>query len=114
MALSKAEREDGWVSVPQPTPLEVAVLRRVARGYLLRTNGEDRKGNLATWFTYDDGTPMSHLTKKGFWQDELRAVERMVDNGWLIPVEGESILDGPPQRYRARTVKDGPLPKFVR
>jgi len=104
--LSKAEREEGYRSVPQPRPEEVAVLRRVSRGALLRTNREDKP----PLFTYEDGT---RLSRDG--QREEEAIDRMIKHGWLIPIEGEVLFEGcSAQRFRARTIEDGPTPKFIR
>ncbi len=107
--LSKAEREKGYRPVPQLRPEEVAVLRRVSRGALLRTNRE----NKPPLFTYEDGTAMTRLSRDGEREEE--AVYRMVKHGWLIPIEGETLIEGcAAQRYRARTAQDGPTPKFIR
>ncbi len=108
--LSKAEREAGYRAVPRPTPQQTAVLRRVARGFLLVTYTE--KGPI---FTYEDGSRMTSLNKKG---DNSRIVAHMIAEGWLIPV-GKEVLPFagepmPPQRYRARTIEDGLLPRVVK
>ncbi len=106
--LSKAEREEGYRTVPQPTPLQVAILRRIAAGFLLRTHTD--KG---ACFTYDDGSALSSMTKGALRERE--AIEAMVRRGLLIPIEDETLIEGvPPQRYRARTPADGPLPRFTK
>ncbi len=108
MSLSKDERKLGWRSVPQPTPQQTAVLRRVAAGFLLRTQTAG-----GTMFSYDDGTKLPIMTKGGL--RDTAAVEGMIEYGWLIPLPDESLIEGgPPQRYRARTIEDGLLPRFVR
>ncbi len=110
--LSKAEREMGYRPVPQPTEPEVAILRRVAGGFLLRT--ETEKGPL---FHYEDGSRMTSLEKPLSKTDDAKRIDRMVARGYLIAMKGETLphlKDAPPQRYRARTPSDGPLPKFTK
>ncbi len=115
MGLSKAERERGYRPVPQPNEQHIAVLRRVARGFLLVTHTTGKDGSPVTLYTYEDGTPMTSLNKKG---DNSRVVARMVAEGWLIPIENEALpFHGEPmspQRCRARTIADGPTPRFVK
>lgn len=109
MSLSKNERALGWRLVARPNEQQVAVLRRVAKGFLLVTQGIKGKQ-----YSYEDGSPITSLNKKG---DNSRAIARMIAEGWLIPVEKEVLPFAgepmPPQRYRARTVADGPLPRFI-
>lgn len=105
MALSKAEKEAGYVAVPQPTPAMTAILRRVAMGHLQATHTEE-----GVVYTYDDGTPIAY----GKRPISKGVVEGAAKQGWLIPVKGESMFEGPPQRYRARTIDDGPLPRFYK
>jgi hypothetical protein len=115
MALSKAEREAGYRPVPQPSPEQVTVLRRVSAGYLMRTHRVDDNGKSRVEFSYEDGSRMTSLAKPGARCDDEKIVNGMIANGWLIPIEGETLIDGaPPQRYRARTAEDGPLPRFVK
>ena len=116
MVLSKDEREAGYRSVPQPSPEQVAVLRRVASGYLTVTRGTDEKGRPSVEYTYDDGAQMTLLGKIG--ADQERAVTWMVACGWLISIPNEALPliegeAGQPQRYRVRTLADGPLPKWI-
>lgn len=104
MALSRAEKDAGYKAVPQPSPRMTEILRRVAAGCLLATQTEN-----GTIYTYDDGTPVRY--GKHMLSDSN--VKSAVTHGWLIPIKGESMFDGPPQRYRARMVEDGPLPRFI-
>ena len=107
MGLSKTERDAGYKAVPQPGEHTIAILRRVARGFLLVTQHEDR-----TVYCYDDGTKIRN-SQGGLVTG--RQVKAMIRHGWLLPIKGESLItDGPPQRYRARTVEDGPLPRWRR
>lgn len=105
MGLSKAEREAGYKSVPLPSDYTTAILRRVARGSINVTLTE--KG---AEYRYDDGTLV--CTQKGA-PLSASAFNRMVREGWLLPIEGGSFLeDGPPQQYRARRPDDPALPRF--
>lgn len=110
MGLTKDERMAGYRPVPQPNEQQVAILRRVALGFLLVTQGE--KGPV---YTYDDGSPLPNLSRT---VGNERSVKRMIAEGWLMPIEGEALpfhsAPTPPQRYRARTVEDGALPRFVK
>lgn len=108
MPLSKAEREAGFRPVPQPSEYTAAILRRVAAGFLLVTHVEE-EGKTVTRYTYDDGTPIRD--QKGHALSS-RAIAQMIKHRWLIPIDGESMFDGPPQRYRSRTLADGPLPRW--
>lgn len=112
MSLTKREKEAGYKSVPQPTEHDAKILRRVAKGFLLVTLGKNDNGETVTRYCYDDGTPICDQKGRHL---STRAVNRMIRQHWLLPVKGESLWgDGPPQRYRARTVDDGPLPRFMR
>ena len=75
----------------RPTDKEVAILRRIARGFLLVTKGE--KGDT---FTYEDGSPVTHEGKHGF------PLTKFLHNRWIKPVEGEELIEGMPQRYVLR------------
>lgn len=79
----------------RPSEAEVAILRRISRGHLQVTQGME-DGKPATFYTYDDGTPVSRIGKHGFTNLTL---SRFINNGWIVGVEGESMFDGPPQRY---------------
>ena len=107
MSLTRAERDAGYRAVPQPGEHTTMILRRVARGFLLVTQTPDGR----TLYCYDDGTPI-HNEKGG--PVTSSAIKAMIRNGWLIPIRGESLLgeDGPPQRYRARTLQDPVLPRW--
>lgn len=67
---------------------------------------------------YDDGTVIRDAKGRPL---SKREINRMVKQGWLIPIEGESLFSrlssappgDVPQRYRARTPDDGPLPRFT-
>ena len=112
MSLTKAEREQGYKAAPQPSPHITAILRRVALGFVLATRVEEN-GAAVVRYCYDDGTVIR--TAKGRPVD-ANTVSRMIAEGWLIPIKGETLPlgeEGPPQRYRARTVADGLLPKFI-
>lgn len=105
MGLSKTERDAGYKAVPQPGEHTLAILRRVARGFLLVTQNEGR-----TLYCYDDGTPVRNSNGGEIAGHQIKA---MIKRGWLLPIKGESLLtDGPPQRYRARTIEDGLLPRW--
>lgn len=110
MGLTKAERELGYRPTPQPNEQQVAVLRRVARGFLLVTHTD--KGAV---YSYDDGTRLASLSKTG---ENDRIIKRMIAEGWLLPIDKETLPFAgeamPPQRYRARTVADGALPRFTK
>ena len=105
MTLSKAEKDAGYIAAPQPTAAMTTILRRVAMGHLQVTLTDE-----GVAYTYDDGTPIIYGKKP----IQKGVVERAAKAGWLIPIEKESMFDGPPQRYRARNVDDGPLPKFYK
>lgn len=108
MSLSKAEREAGFRPIPQPSPGVAVILRRVARGSLMVTHTEDGQ----TLYCYEDGTVICDAKGRALTG---RAVKRMINEGWLLPIDGGSFLEhGPPQQYRARTVTDGPLPRWER
>lgn len=105
MGLSKAARDAGYRPVPQPSEHTALILRRVAGGHLMVTHAAD-----GTQYCYEDGTPVRDSKGR---EIKPRAIRAMIKNRWLIPIEGESFLqDGPPQRYRARSPADGPLPKW--
>ena len=113
MPLTKDERKAGYKQPPTPAPWAQLVLRRIAGGYLLLTLGES--GGRAC---YDGGAKImipyiknkEHRTREMTGND----VKLWVQRGWLIPIEGEALFaDGPPQRYRARTVSDGLLPRVI-
>jgi hypothetical protein len=58
---------------------------------------------------------MTSLAKPGSRTDDAALIDRMVHRGFLIPVPGETLIEGgPAQRYRARGVADGALPKFTK
>jgi hypothetical protein len=68
--------------------------------------------------SYDSGAPIwMEITKNGKRVKQQMGgdtVALWVTRRWLIPIKGESLFeDGPPQRYRARTIADGPLPRIV-
>ena len=113
MTLTKDEREAGYTQPPMPAPWAQLILRRIAGGYLMLTLDED--GGRAS---YDDGAAITipytengeHRTRQMTGND----IKLWVRHGWLIPIEGETLFaDGPPQRYRARTIADGPLPRII-
>lgn len=106
MGLSKAERDAGYRPVPLPSEHTSVILRRVAAGFLMVTHCE----NGERLYCYEDGTPVRDAKERPI---DGRMVRAMIRQGWLLPVGGESLLkDGPPQRYRARTPADGPLPRW--
>jgi hypothetical protein len=111
MGLSKDEREAGYKQKPLPSDHAMAILRRVARGTVNVTIGADDNGRPRTWFCYEDG----HVVRNAKGEElSVSAFNRMVSQGWLVPVEGGSFLeDGPPQQYRARTPDDPPLPRIT-
>lgn len=112
MSLTKNEREQGYLEPPRPSPHTVAILRRVARGYLLVTHGTNDKNRPEIIYCYDDGTGVRDFRGKPI---SSRKIHTMVAEGWLIPVKGESLFpDGTPQRYRARTLEDGMLPRIIK
>lgn len=112
MGLSKEERDAGYRTRPLPSAHVTAVLRRVAGGSISVTLGEDERGNPRTWFCYDDGTVVRDHKRRELSE---QAFNRMVREGWLIPVEGGSLLeDGPPQQYRARKPSDPLLPRIIK
>jgi hypothetical protein len=84
---------------PMPSPHEVAILRRAARGYVQVTMREGTN----PLYSYDDGVVINSGKRDG---SELGAgaFNRMVKQGWLIPIKGESLLgdEGPAQRYTAQ------------
>jgi hypothetical protein len=113
MPLTKAERELGYRENPRPPGWAEPILRRIAGGYLMMTLDED-----GAFATYADGKeiwmPTTRNGERRTVQMDLDTVKAWVKRGWLIPIEGESLLpDGPPQRYRARTIADGILPRIV-
>jgi hypothetical protein len=114
MTLTSEEREAGYKQPPTPAPWAQIILRRIAGGYLMLTmDGNDG------WASYDDGTKIMisyiHNREPRTRQMSGHDVKLWVKRGWLIPIEGETLFeDGPAQRYRARTVADGPLPRIVR
>jgi hypothetical protein len=79
-----------------PTPLEVAILRRCAAGYIKVTLTE--KGSQ---YSYDDGTELPLRTPRGD-RHGTKHFQRLVSNGWLIPDADSLLPGGPPQVYRAR------------
>lgn len=107
MSLTKREKEAGYRPVPLPTATVTNILRRVAKGFLMVTHCEDGE----VLYCYDDGTVIRDHKRRVL---SKRAINHMIREHWLIPIEGESMFGGPPQRYRARTVDDGPLPRFVK
>jgi hypothetical protein len=114
MTLTKEEREAGYTQPPMPTPWAQLILRRIAGGYLLLTL--DENGGQAS---YDNGTKITipYIKNKEPRTREMTGndVKLWVRRGWLIPIEGETLFEGgPPQRYRARTVADGPLPRLIK
>ena len=79
-----------------PTPDEVAMLRRIARGYARTTNTGG-----GPQYHYDDGTPMP-LRKGKLDPYGTKAFKRLVHNGWLIP-QGDALIPGTlSQTYKAR------------
>lgn len=79
---------------PTPSPVEVAILRRIARGHLLVTQKTDERGGSSTHYCYDDGMALPHYGKMGF------SLHKFVSNGWLVAVPGETLIAGAPaQRY---------------
>jgi hypothetical protein len=114
MTLTKEEREAGYKQPLVPAPRATDILRRIAGGYLIVTMNED--GSRAC---YDSGIEIMVPYNKNNerWTRYMTPddVALWVKRGWLIPIEGETLFeDGPAQRYRARTVTDGPLPRIVR
>jgi hypothetical protein len=114
MTLTKEEREQGYTQPPAPAWWAQLILRRIAGGYLLLTLDGD--GGTAS---YDDGTaiiiPHMHNKERRTRQMTGNDVKLWVKRGWLIPIEGEALFPGaPPQRYRSRTVADGPLPRLIK
>jgi hypothetical protein len=114
MALTKQEREQGYRQHPQPPSWAEPILRRIAGGYLLLT----MQGEKEALASYDSGAPIwMEITKNGKRVKQQMGgdtVALWVTRRWLIPIKGESLFeDGPPQRYRARTIADGPLPRIV-
>ena len=114
MTLTSAEREAGYKQPPMPAPWAQTILRRIAGGYLMLTmDGKDSRAS------YDGG---AQITIPFMFNGEPRTrqmtghdVKLWVERGWLIAIPGESLFpDGPAQRYRARTVADGALPRIVR
>ena len=99
--------------MPRPPVWAEPILRRIAGGYLLLTMATD-----GAFASYSNGTPiMMPATRNGervHTQMDSDTVKMWVKHGWLIPIEGESLFsDGPPQRYRARTLSDGILPRII-
>jgi hypothetical protein len=98
---------------PRPSPHVVGILRRCAAGFILATQGRTDIGGPVTRYCYDDGTVIKDQRGRPI---EANAISRMVSAGWLIPIKGEALPfhgeEGPPQRYRARAVSDGMLPRF--
>lgn len=88
-------RKTGAVRMPpRPTQHQVAILRRIARGWLQITL-EERGDSKIEVYTYDDGAPIRDV--KGH---ALKSIARFVNNGWIVPVKGESLIEGgPAQRY---------------
>jgi hypothetical protein len=117
MALSEADKDAGYRMVPQPSPREVSILRRIASGYLLFTQSvpDGKSGR----FAYDDGTPivveeMRRGTRSTIPMDD-KHFHRFTANGWLLPIEGETLIeDSTAQRWRARSANDAPLPRVVK
>jgi len=113
MSLTKFEREQGYRELPRPPVWAEPILRRIAGGYLLLTQHED-----GAYATYDNGKPIymertENKTKRHV-QMNSDTVRQWVRRGWLIPIEGEALFEGgPAQRYRARTIEDGALPRIV-
>jgi hypothetical protein len=90
----------------------MAVLRKIAAGHLMRSVVQGDDGAARTIFVYDDGSIARDAGGRALGST---AVSRMVSEGWLIPIRGESLpLDGEdrPQRYRARRPEDGHLPRL--
>jgi hypothetical protein len=112
MTLTKAEREAGYKQPPVPAPWAKPILSRIAGGYLMLTL--DKDGGLAS---YDSGAaimmPFTHNGEHRTRQMTGHDVKLWVNRGWLIPIEGEALFDGPAQRYRARTISDGPIPRII-
>ena len=80
-----------------PTNHQTAILRRIARGFLLVTLRQDDDPLI----TYEDGTRISF---QGV-EKPMDQVRRWVRNGWLIPDRGDSLYDfAEAQVYRARTL----------
>jgi hypothetical protein len=86
------------IKPPTPSPHEVAILRRAARGYIQVT-----MTGRAAQHTYDDGVRIASGKRDGSRLGPV-AFNRMVKQGWLVPIKGESLLGekGPAQRYTAR------------
>lgn len=113
MSLSRVEKEAGYKAVQSPPTWASPILRRIGRGHPLLTMGE--KGALAS---YEDGiTVYMERRERGVLVHPPMTGEDAADwaeRGWLIPIEGEALLEGgTPQRYRARTPADPPLPRIV-
>lgn len=90
-----------------PNDHEQAILRRVARGCLLRTiiDGKPK-------FTYEDGAPISrgrfskHEPDDKFSQRDL---ERFVCRGWLVPDQGDALPGAPFDPYNAQVYRSQTL-----
>jgi DNA (cytosine-5)-methyltransferase 1 len=113
VTLTKQERELGYREMPRPPVWADPILRRIAGGYLLLTMAED-----GAFASYSNGTPImmpaTRNRERVHTQMDSDTVKMWVKHGWLIPIEGESLFsDGPPQRYRARTLSDGILPRII-
>lgn len=115
MALTKIERELGYRQVPQPTERESKILQRIAAGFLLVTRHE----GAADTYTYDDGTAIwldrTERGRKRKVQMDARAFRRFAAHSWILPIDGENLLNEPldAQRWRARTTTDPVLPRIV-
>jgi hypothetical protein len=99
---------------PQPSPHVTAILRRTVAGFIMATNTTDEQGRPVTHYCYDDGTIIRNAMGRPV---TAREISRMIGEGWLIPIKGEALplvegQAGPAQRYRARTIADGLLPKY--
>jgi hypothetical protein len=109
--LSRNEKDQGYRVGPGVSGHTLAIVRRIAGGFLMRTQRETDKESPIVEFTYDDGS----LARKAKGQPLTEGdVARLCSQGILLPVDGEALFDdAPPQRYRARTIDDGPLPRIL-
>jgi len=77
----------------KPTRHETAILRRVARGFLLATLCED-----GLHFTYEDGTPVRSEKNRPLDDREFVRLKQ-----FLVPESGDTLFEtGQAQRWNAR------------